>query len=163
GSLGQHRALDDQPGAHGGTVTARDEHASDLVEGLPQRPLRTVGPVIDIARQDVEPPAAPEEPRIAARRTADGAERPASAPTARAAAVEQRHAGPPAPRQADPAESGPPAQPAPTPAPPSVPAPEPVAEPEAAAEEPAPQKRTKKGKPVMPSWDEVLLGVRGQR
>ncbi|MCW2722294.1 septation protein SepH, partial [Pseudonocardia sp.] len=41
-----------QPGAHGGTVTAVDEHATDLVEGLPARPLRTVGPVIDIARQD---------------------------------------------------------------------------------------------------------------
>jgi hypothetical protein len=24
-------------------------------------------------------------------------------------------------------------------------------------------RRTKKGKPVMPSWDEVLLGVRGPR
>jgi hypothetical protein len=36
------------------------------------------------------------------------------------------------------------------------------AEPEAT---PAPQapKRTRKGKPVMPSWDEVLLGVRSQR
>ena len=33
-----------QPGAHGGTVTAIDEHAHDLVEGLPARPLRTVGP-----------------------------------------------------------------------------------------------------------------------
>ena len=33
-----------QPGAHGGTVTALDEHAHDLVEGLPARPLRTVGP-----------------------------------------------------------------------------------------------------------------------
>ena len=27
----------------------------------------------------------------------------------------------------------------------------------------APNRRTKKGKPVMPSWDEVLLGVRGPR
>ena len=41
-----------------------------------------------------------------------------------------------------------------------------AAEPEAA--EPAPAapaatKRTRKGKPVMPSWDEVLLGVRGPR
>ena len=27
----------------------------------------------------------------------------------------------------------------------------------------AARSRTKKGKPVMPSWDEVLLGVRGQR
>jgi len=50
-----------QPGAHGGTVTAIDEHAHDLVEGLPARPLRTVGPVIDISRPDEEPPPAPEE------------------------------------------------------------------------------------------------------
>ena len=40
------------------------------------------------------------------------------------------------------------------------------AEAEAEAARPAaarPSRRTKKGKPVMPSWDEVLLGVRGQR
>jgi hypothetical protein len=57
-----------QPGAHGGTVTALDEPASDLVEGLPLRPLRPVGPVIDIARPD-EPapvPHAPAELRAAA-------------------------------------------------------------------------------------------------
>lgn len=47
-----------QPGAHGGTVTAVDEHASDLVEGLPARPLRPVGPVIDIARPEELPPTA---------------------------------------------------------------------------------------------------------
>ena len=41
-----------QPGAHGGTVTALDEHARDLVEGRPQQPLRPVGPVIDMARPD---------------------------------------------------------------------------------------------------------------
>ncbi len=51
-----------QPGAHGGTVTALDEHAHDLVEGLPARPLRTVGPVIDISRPD-EPAPAPDEGR----------------------------------------------------------------------------------------------------
>jgi hypothetical protein len=45
----------------------------------------------------------------------------------------------------------------------SVAEPEPEPAAEAAAEESAPPKRTKKGKPVMPSWDEVLLGVRGQR
>lgn len=53
-----------QPGAHGGTVTAIDEHASDLIEGLPARPLRTVGPVIDIARPEDPTPApapGPEE------------------------------------------------------------------------------------------------------
>ncbi|WP_269805161.1 septation protein SepH [Pseudonocardia kujensis] len=41
-----------QPGAHGGTVTALDDHARDLVEGRPQQPLRPVGPVIDMARPD---------------------------------------------------------------------------------------------------------------
>ncbi|HXV93177.1 MAG TPA: septation protein SepH, partial [Pseudonocardia sp.] len=57
-----------QPGAHGGTVTALDEHASDLVEGLPARPLRTVGPVIDMTRPEGSEPAAPpaEELRAAA-------------------------------------------------------------------------------------------------
>ncbi len=49
-----------QPGAHGGTVTALDEHASDLVEGLPARPLRTVGAVVDMNRpEEEEPPPAP--------------------------------------------------------------------------------------------------------
>src|SRR5215210_7929287 len=48
-----------QPGAHGGTVTALDEHASDLVEGLPARPLRTVGAVVDMNRPEEEPLPAP--------------------------------------------------------------------------------------------------------
>jgi len=159
-----------QPGAHGGTVTALDEHASDLVEGLPQRPLRTVGPVIDIARSETDTPTTgSEEQRVTGRRTADGTdapERTAAPSAARTTAPEQRSA-PPAPRQADPIESRPtppPARQAPPPAP--EPEPEPVVdEPEAepVAEEATPPKRTKKGKPVMPSWDEVLLGVRGQR
>jgi hypothetical protein len=160
-----------QPGAHGGTVTALDEHATDLVEGLPQRPLRTVGPVIDMARPEADSSTTgSEEQRVAGRRTADGTDAPdrtAAPPSARATAPEQRSA-PPAPRQADPIESAParPAPPVARPAP--EPEPEPVveAEPEPApeaAEESAPPKRTKKGKPVMPSWDEVLLGVRGQR
>src|SRR6185312_15849444 len=44
-------------GAHGGTVTALDEHASDLVEGLPARPLRTVGAVVDMHPEEGAPPA----------------------------------------------------------------------------------------------------------
>ena len=65
------------PGAHGGTVTALDEHASDLVEGLPARPLRTVGPVIDIARPEEPAPAGPppEELRAAASDTTRGGDR----------------------------------------------------------------------------------------
>jgi Protein of unknown function (DUF3071) len=254
-----------QPGAHGGTVTAVDEHASDLVEGLPARPLRTVGPVIDIARpEDPTPAPGPEEELRAVASDSVRGSRIDSPPVAEARTVERapartapesRRPAPPAQRQpsaeparAEPARqepvrseptrseptrpersrpepapveagdrrqrSTPDAVPAPTertaaakadvaepraatatrdpatrperrkPEPPrtekapSTPAatPEPAAEapapeepaetpaPEpAAAKEPAASKRTKKGKPVMPSWDEVLLGVRGQR
>ena len=238
-----------QPGAHGGTVSAVDEHASDLVEGLPARPLRTVGPVIDIARQDgpetdptpveelratatdpargsriesgwsegIRSPEArtaeartPEartetrtsettrtaEARTAEARTADAR---ASGPEARTTveraasrtAPEPGRAEPPAARQPEPARQADygrrpavepaaartPATPASAPQAPAQqpPAakPEPRPEPEApaAADTPSEQpeaapaatRRTKKGKPVMPSWDEVLLGVRGQR
>jgi hypothetical protein len=296
-----------QPGAHGGTVTAVDEHASDLVEGLPARPLRTVGPVIDIARpEDPAPAPGPEEelravasdsvrgsrldpPPAAEARTADRTptrtapeprrpvppaqrhapaesarpertrteqaheggdrrqrpvqndeaasapsrpERPAEPEPARptstrpdstrpAAATPDEHrpaaaervepaaaepdttqpetdepeagkpdtsgsrpaaggttrepAGRPERRRPEPArtEKAPstpaaspepaataPEEPSAAPAAPEPAAPEPAA---AAAPQPAQPKRTKKGKPVMPSWDEVLLGVRGQR
>ncbi|TWF76767.1 DUF3071 family protein [Pseudonocardia hierapolitana] len=255
-----------QPGAHGGTVTAVDEHASDLVEGLPARPLRTVGPVIDIARpEDPAPAPGPEEelravasdnvrgsridppPAAEARaverapaRTAQEPRRPAapaqrqpppaeppradpdrSAPapleagdrrrpsaqddepattvsgperTERAkpdaaepranngSAIREQAAREPATRQPagrperrrpEPARPEKPSTPAASAEPPATeaPAPEEPAEapataPEpaaAAAQQPAASKRTKKGKPVMPSWDEVLLGVRGQR
>jgi len=40
------------PGAHGGTVTALDEHATDLVDGHLSRPPRRVGPVIDFSKPD---------------------------------------------------------------------------------------------------------------
>ncbi|MHA6626764.1 septation protein SepH [Pseudonocardia sichuanensis] len=280
-----------QPGAHGGTVTAVDEHASDLVEGLPARPLRTVGPVIDIARpEDPAPAPAPdEELRAAASDTVRGgrleaprehaseartvergaprttpeprrpmppvqrqapaepqrpeparperartdpaptrrpervereepvdeeltrreatasdrreAERP-TAGTREAARTERRRPEPaakpaekpaerPAPKAEPPAAEQPAAD-AEKPAAPVVEEPaaaaaeRPVADPEPpAAERPAAKaepaaaqpaattedtakpaaanRRTKKGKPVMPSWDEVLLGVRGQR
>ncbi|MFC4950381.1 septation protein SepH [Pseudonocardia sp. GCM10023141] len=237
-----------QPGAHGGTVTAVDEHASDLVEGLPARPLRTVGPVIDIARPDepapapapleelratadsgrtphleaprAEPPRAAEPSRPTAPTAFDTSrsapvepprERPeptrpevsrpevsrpeparteTDRPAARTAAPEQRRPAPPAQRQSEPAPQvkAPPvtaqpvkapvkAEPAtPVPAEPATPVPaepQPEVVAEAPAAEPAPveqpepapaaSRRTKKGKPVMPSWDEVLLGVRGQR
>jgi DUF3071 family protein len=251
-----------QPGAHGGTVTAVDEHASDLVEGLPARPLRTVGPVIDIARpEDPAPAPGPEEElRAVASDSVRGSRiDPAPAAEARTAerapsrtAPEPRRPVPPTQRQgpAEPTRSEPtrpernrpepaaieagdrrqrsakddepatptsapaqtaaakpdaskpevaeprptngatrepatrperrrpePARPEKAPSTPAAsteptaaeaPAPEepaeaPAAAPEPAAQQPAANKRTKKGKPVMPSWDEVLLGVRGQR
>lgn len=183
-----------QPGAHGGTVTAVDEHAADLVEGLPARPLRTVGPVIDIARPEEPAPGPVEGLRAAASDSARGPGRidPARGPSAPAPTIETRTAPeprrplpptqpptlPPAQRQAEPRPDPapvPPVQetpPAPKTPPPTQEAePAEAVEPAAAAESPAEQadpapagtKRTKKGKPVMPSWDEVLLGVRGQR
>ena len=271
-----------QPGAHGGTVTALDEHASDLVEGLPMRPLRTVGPVIELGGRPEEEPEAPEPVEPAVVRAAVGAplrerpmpvapeprhdprpSRPATPEprrSAEATPVRPAPAAPERPVAEEPVEPVAPAAERPTASRPELPAErpgtpaaaaravekpvekpvreeaapveepvvaeaavpegpaaeapavgekaveekaaEPVAsddsevdvdettaaeadstddavaesetdtetdteaEAEAEAARPAaarPSRRTKKGKPVMPSWDEVLLGVRGQR
>jgi hypothetical protein len=50
------------PGAHGGTVTAVDDAASELIDPNFDRPLRPVAPV---AQLDFEEPAAPTEPHDA--------------------------------------------------------------------------------------------------
>ncbi|MEV1294926.1 septation protein SepH [Pseudonocardia sp. NPDC049635] len=84
-----------QPGAHGGTVAPLDEHASDLIEGLPARPLRPLGSVVDMAREDDPAPdhtadAAP------ARAVAGGQARPpADSWAGRGIAPEQRRSSPP--------------------------------------------------------------------
>ena len=57
------------PGAHGGTVTALDEHATDLVDGHLSRPPRRVGPVIDFSKPE-EGEAAPASPDAATPATA---------------------------------------------------------------------------------------------
>lgn len=209
-----------QPGADGGTVTAIDEHAHDLVEGLPAGPLRTVGPVIDMTRPDEpehtdapEPgpqlratasdvartPWAGELSRVGTERTptrtAPEPRRPESArrqetrpatprdeprgPAEAPEATARREPGP-APGAAPENTVGRPESTTPVvPSPPPVPRAPAVVEGPAAAEAPevdparpdpvepvasgAAGRRTRKGKPVMPSWDEVLLGVRGQR
>ena len=89
------------PGAHGGTVTAFDDAACELIDPDFARPLRPVAPV---AQLDFE-----EEPAL-----------PVAAPV-----------------------------PAPEPEPPAAP----------------PKPRARKGKPPVPAWEDVLLGVRssGQR
>ncbi|WP_102145315.1 septation protein SepH [Mycobacterium hubeiense] len=83
------------PGAHGGTVTALDDAACELIDPDFNRPLRPVAPVAQLDFETPEPPAPAPEP-------------------------------------------------------------EPV-------EEPRP--RSRKGKPPVPAWEDVLLGVRsgGQR
>ncbi|MHA6798231.1 septation protein SepH [Bounagaea algeriensis] len=42
------------PGAQGGTVAALDDHAADLLDPSPNRPLRTVRPVTELAREALE-------------------------------------------------------------------------------------------------------------
>jgi Protein of unknown function (DUF3071) len=95
-----------QPGAHGGTVTALDEHASDLVEGLPARPLRTVGAVVDMNRPEEEPPPAPsptEQWRAAASDSYRDPGRPvAERNPARGTPAEPWRPAPPVQRQAEP-------------------------------------------------------------
>ena len=83
------------PGAHGGTVTAFDDAACELIDPDFARPLR---PVAALPQLDFEEPAAPPVPAPA---------------------------------------------PAPTPEPPAPPKP-----------------RARKGKPAVPAWEDVLLGVR---
>jgi hypothetical protein len=56
------------PGAHGGTVTALDDHATDLIDPQPAAPLRTVAPAAEKHPQsravpDDAPPYPPKRPR----------------------------------------------------------------------------------------------------
>ena len=71
------------------------------------------------------------------------------------------------PADADPAAAPAPADPEPatdgSPAPDSAIEPAASPAPRQAEAPPTTPKRNRKGKPVMPSWDEVLLGVRSQR
>jgi hypothetical protein len=176
------------PGAHGGTVTPLDEHALDLMDpNAPNRPLRTVRPVTELAKQalDVAPapsrqvvvePIEPDEvdepvaPVRAPSRSAVVEPEPVAA-FERTEAVEPDEpigtpelptvASEPAASVAPVAEEPELELEAPT-APEATPAPE---QPAAAAPgKPAtPPKRGKKNHPIVPSWEDVLLGVRGQR
>jgi hypothetical protein len=93
------------PGAHGGTVTAIDDDASELIDPNFERPLRPLARVAHVAFDEPAPPA---------------------------------------------------------PATPAEPAPEAAAAP---PEKPEPPVHSRRGRPVIPAWEDVLLGVRsgGQR
>jgi hypothetical protein len=120
-----------QRGAHGGTVTALDEHATDLIDGQLSRPPRRVGPVIDFSKPEPEPePEADDEVAEAGARTAE----------------EERPSSEPQPETGGPAEEA-----------------TAEADTEAGAAGRPAAKRPRKGKPVMPSWEDVLLGVKTQR
>jgi DUF3071 family protein len=168
------------PGAHGGTVLPLDEHALDLMDpNAANRPLRTVRPVTELARQaletqpsarpSVEPPARPAADR-------PGAERPLEAPVRPRPAVPEPEPVVVEPTRAPVVEPEPverPAEPA------AVAESEPVPQQPAASgsvaaaaagaavpgkkENGTPGKRGKKNHPIVPSWEDVLLGVRTQR
>lgn len=120
------------PGAHGGTVSALDDHAAELVHPDPTRPLRTVAPVSTLTRPEpevpallLEPaPAAPEEATEEAPEPATAAEETPAAGTATDAAAGTT--GPEAPRA------------------------------------PAGHAKPRKGHASLPSWEDVLLGVRSR-
>ncbi|SMD26855.1 septation protein SepH [Kibdelosporangium aridum] len=210
------------PGAHGGTVTPLDDHAHDLLDPNPNRSLRTVRPVTELARQAlaVEAPPRPDpaastpasapapappapaststpasasasaepvyqepepvvqpEPEPVHREPEPVYREPEPAPAAPAPPAPAAPAVPAAPAAVHqpPAEPEPVAQPEPEPAPAAEPAaastkpvqeelvPEPEPKPEAAKEKPAPRRGKKKNHPVVPAWEDVLLGVRSNR
>ncbi|GAB3692900.1 septation protein SepH [Saccharopolyspora tripterygii] len=141
------------PGAHGGTVASLDEHAVDLLDPSPNRPLRTVRPVTELAREalqldqqgmpeEVEPEPEPMLPEP---------------PVARAEPTLQR-VEPPEPEPVEPTE--------PTL---DLETPEPIQEPVTAETESAedsktePKRSARKNHPIVPSWEDVLLGVRSHR
>jgi hypothetical protein len=128
------------PGVQGGTVTALDDAAVDLMDPNPNRGLRSLRPVTQLARAalELEKPLL-AEPEILVR------EEPLPAP----------------PPVVEP-------EPEPVPAAPVVeePVPAPVPQQQPAAKQPSrkePPKRGKKNHPIVPSWEDVLLGVRSNR
>jgi hypothetical protein len=157
------------PGAHGGTVSPLDDHALDLMDpNAPVRPLRTVRPVTELARQAMDaaapPVAAPVAPPVTVR--------PAEVERVIEPVIEPEplpEVEPEPEPVAKPAEPEPVAEVEPEPEEPEQPAlvPEPERvtpeQPAARKEQPAPPKRGKKNHPIVPSWEDVLLGVRGQR
>ncbi len=134
------------PGAQGGTVTALDDVAVDLMDPNPNRTLRTVRPVTQLARQALE-----AAPVITVPVAEEPVAPPPVAPAPTAPVEEQEEVPEPVPAQATDSPAAPAAEPEPGPA----------------AEKPVrkdpPPKRGKKSHPIVPSWEDVLLGVRSNR
>ena len=134
------------PGSHGGTVTAFDESASELIDPNFARSLR---PVAAVAQLDFDVPAAPVPGPVTP---------PVPAPAASVAPP------PPAPAPAaPPVPQAPPARQEPAASAPaaSAPAASDTATSDTDTEPAAPKpRRSRKAKPAVPAWEDVLLGVR---
>lgn len=131
------------PGAHGGTVTVLDDQAVGLIDPESGKPLRTVPVVAALGGQPASAP--PPVPSPTAQDDVDGSmnEEPAAEETleqTRPLAVPDDGMAYPTSREG------------PT---------EPVLE-DGPAGRPAP-KRGRKNHPIVPSWEDVLLGVRSPR
>ncbi|MFR9728637.1 septation protein SepH [Saccharopolyspora sp. MS10] len=138
------------PGAHGGTVAPIDDHAVDLLDPSPNRTLRTVRPVTALAREALGFDEAGQELAEPVEDTAPPAPAKQSLP-----------AIPPLDLEG--------VVPAPSPEPePSAPLAEQAGEDDLeAVEDEAARKtepaRRRKNHPMVPSWEDVLLGVRSHR
>lgn len=156
-----------QPDAHGGSVSPLDDPANDLIDPDFGRALRGLATILPTPAQQAAPVVAPPTP-VEPRPREQAA--PTARPTARPAQptldeyYEQRAVAAGGGAAAIPAAPAPAAPVPAVPAAPSQPAAEQDKEPEAkeaAPEKPAPkQTRAKRGKAPMPSWEDVLLGVR---
>jgi len=166
------------PGAHGGTISPIDDHAIDLLDPSPNRPLRTVRPVTELARQALEleheaptPAPAPAPTPVQAQAVAPPppvAPEPTPEPPAPAPVVPEPETARVEPSVPAPAPAPAITDPEPVEEPPAAQAPEPAAKPQpeaqpAARKAEAPPRRGKKNHPIVPSWEDVLLGVRSQR
>ncbi|MEV6064222.1 septation protein SepH [Nocardia asteroides] len=159
-----------QPDAHGGSVSPLDDPANDLIDPDFGRALRGLATILPTPAEQAAPvveapkPVEPRPREPVAAPTARPASRPAAQPTLDEY-FEQRAVAAGGGAAAIPAA---PVPAAPIPAVPATPAPQPAAqaEKEPVAKEPAADKpaakpaRTKRGKAPMPSWEDVLLGVR---
>jgi DUF3071 family protein len=151
------------PGAHGGTVTPLDDHAVDLLDPNPNRPLRTVRPVTELAAQALEVAEEQQQQRTErpVRKAVGGAEPPRRPGGDAEIRTEQDFVEdfeltpePEATAPAPPAPEPPAAQPAPEPEP------APPAEPAATQQR---RGKSKKNRPIVPSWEDVLLGTKSNR
>jgi hypothetical protein len=154
------------PGAHGGTVTTMDELATDLMDPNPNRTLRTVRPVTELAKQALALEAAEQAEEAPPAEPA--ARKPEPEPPAAKAKPARAKARPktaePEPRRA-PADEQVPEQPEAPQAPEREPAAASAANqaPANGRKSEAAPRRGKKNHPIVPSWEDVLLGVRSQR
>ncbi|MGH4012822.1 MAG: septation protein SepH [Pseudonocardiaceae bacterium] len=150
------------PGAHGGTVTALDDHATDLIDPQPAVALRPVAPVTPLNPVPEPNPATPSWEPVPQEQSPAPSQVPSpdtsqTDPQIGVPVTEEQHGARAVP------DDGPayrPPHPAERPAAEQRDQQPPTEHPAAAP--PAP-KRGRKDRPIVPSWEDVLLGVRSPR